>query len=217
MFEYNKNGNWFEKNEDKLDEEVKKKLEKVRSKLELAEKSADMDLLDDAKEFTESCEFSEEIEKELKKDFTRIGRAIDRSVSWEFAYFLRYYRRLRGLSLKELEEKTGITASYINRLERGYKKSPSLGLVEKLAEALNVPVYVLLGGTEEDVEVKDISEIVYNENVTYFGDKLNTEQRTYLLEIIKFVMDEENWENSYTAGIELMDLVTKLHELRKNQ
>lgn len=213
MFEYNKNDNWFEQNENKLNEETKEKLKKVKGKLDLAEKSANMDLLDEAKEYVESCEFNKEIEKELKKDFTRIGRAIDRSVSWEFAYLLRYYRRLRGLSLKELEEKTGVTASYVNRLERGYKKSPSLGLVEKLAEALNVPVYVLLGGTEEDMKVKDISEIVYNENVTFFGNKLNIEQRTYLLEIIKFVMDKENWENSYTAGIELMDLVDKFYKI----
>lgn len=216
MFEYNKKGNWYQHNKNKVGDKTLKKLEEVKKKLDLAEKSADMDLLDDAKEFTENCEFSEEINKELKKDFIRIGRAIDRSVSWEFAYFLRYYRRLRGLSLKELEEKTGITASYINRLERGYKKSPSLGLVEKLAEALNVPVYVLLGGTEEDMEIKDISEIVYNERVTFLGEKLNTEQKVLLVEIIKFILDEENWRNSYTAGIELMDLVDKLHKNHAN-
>lgn len=215
MFEYKREGNWFEHNKDKLDDETLKKIEEVKRKLDLAERAADMDLLDEAKEFAESCEFNEEIEKELKKDFTRISRTIDRSVSWEFAYLLRYYRRLRGLSLKELEERTGVTASYINRLERGYKKSPSLGLVEKLAEALNVPVYILLGGSGEDMEIKDISEIVYNEGVTCLGEKLNTKQRIALVNIIEFIMDEENWQNSYTAGIELMDLVNELHEAKE--
>lgn len=214
MFEYNQKGNWFEKNKDTLDKETRKKLEKIKRKLELAEGSANMENFNAIKQYVKECEFEDKtIKEELKKDFVRVERAIDRSVSWEFAYFLRYYRRLRGYSLKELEEKTGITASYINRLERGYKKAPSLGLVEKLAEGLEIPVYVLLGGSEEDIKGRDISEIIFNQDVTFLGKEINMKQRAVLMDIINFILDEENWRNNYTAGIELMSLVDKFYRI----
>jgi transcriptional regulator with XRE-family HTH domain len=213
MFEYNKNGNWYKLNRDKLDEETREKLKKIKKSLELAEESVNIEKLNELREYVKECDFKDfVILEELDKDFSRVESAINRSVSWEFAYLLRYYRRERGISLKELGEETGITPSYINRLERGYKKAPSLGIVGKLADALDVPVYVLLGGNEEKVENKDIPEVFFDRNITFSGKDLSMEQRASLLDILNFVIDEENWKNNYTAGIELMDLVDKYHE-----
>lgn len=212
MFEFKKDGNWFEHNKNNLDGKTRARLEEIKNSLELAEESANMGQLNELREYVKKCDFKDAvILEELEKDFSRVERAIDRSVSWEFAYLLRYYRREKGISLKELEGKTGITTSYINRLERGHKKAPSLGIVEKLADALDVPVYVLLGGSKKDMESKDISEIFFNEHVTFLGKELGPKQRVALLDILNFIINEENWKNSYIAGIELMDLVDKFY------
>lgn len=54
-----------------------------------------------------------------------------------FGELLNELRTSREMTLQELEEKTGITASYIYRLEIG-KNQPSLRVLEQLADVLNV-------------------------------------------------------------------------------
>lgn len=53
---------------------------------------------------------------------------------------LKELRELRGLSIYELEDISDVSSSYINNLENGYKKNPSLKTMKKLAKALNVSV-----------------------------------------------------------------------------
>ena len=45
-------------------------------------------------------------------------------------------RNERGLSVRELSEKTGISYSYLNELENGNKNNPTKATMDKLAEAL---------------------------------------------------------------------------------
>lgn len=45
-------------------------------------------------------------------------------------------RTERGLSVRELSEKTGIAYSYLNELENGNKNNPTKATMDKLAEAL---------------------------------------------------------------------------------
>ena len=45
-------------------------------------------------------------------------------------------RTERGLSIRELSEKTGIAYSYLNELENGNKNNPTKATMDKLAEAL---------------------------------------------------------------------------------
>lgn len=54
-----------------------------------------------------------------------------------FGHRVRYYRRELGLTLDELGEKVGKPAPYLSMLENG-KREPRLGLINKLAEALDV-------------------------------------------------------------------------------
>lgn len=49
-------------------------------------------------------------------------------------------RNDRGLSVRELSEKTGISYSYLNELENGNKNNPTKETMDKLAEALATTV-----------------------------------------------------------------------------
>ena len=53
---------------------------------------------------------------------------------------LRKFRLDRKLSQGDLERLTGLRRQYISRLENGHT-TPTLGTLERLAEALSVPVY----------------------------------------------------------------------------
>nr|DAW30953.1 MAG TPA: Helix-turn-helix XRE-family like protein [Caudoviricetes sp.] len=69
------------------------------------------------------------------------------------------------MTLKQLEEITGITNSYISAIENGRKKNPSTEILEKLAKALNVNVVdfydkpVLTDRDKKDIN-KDLNEVM---------------------------------------------------------
>lgn len=52
---------------------------------------------------------------------------------------LRVLRRQRGLTLQELAEQTGLTKSYLSKIERG-RSTPSIAVAMKVAAALDVDV-----------------------------------------------------------------------------
>jgi transcriptional regulator with XRE-family HTH domain len=61
---------------------------------------------------------------------------------------LRKIREQKNLSQGDLERKSGLIRSYISRVENGHTV-PSLGTLEKLARALDVPLYRFFQDGEE--------------------------------------------------------------------
>jgi transcriptional regulator with XRE-family HTH domain len=57
---------------------------------------------------------------------------------------LKGLREDRGLSQRELAAKAKVTGAYVAMLETGKKKNPSLAILRRLAQALNVPATELL-------------------------------------------------------------------------
>ena len=49
-------------------------------------------------------------------------------------------REERGLSLSALAKYSGVSKSYISNIERGIQTNPSLIVMKKLAETLDVPL-----------------------------------------------------------------------------
>ena len=54
---------------------------------------------------------------------------------------VRNVRKSRGITLKELAERTGLSIGYISQIERDLT-DPSLSTLRKLSEALDVPTYL---------------------------------------------------------------------------
>jgi transcriptional regulator with XRE-family HTH domain len=61
----------------------------------------------------------------------------------KFARNMRYYRRLRKITLVELQELTGLTYGYLGEVER-LKVNISLDNMDRIAKALEVPPRRLL-------------------------------------------------------------------------
>lgn len=66
---------------------------------------------------------------------------------------LKLCRSARDLSLEVVAERAGISTSYLSRLEND-KREPSLTLIGKVAEALNIPVPVVVFLAAEPGELK---------------------------------------------------------------
>lgn len=61
-------------------------------------------------------------------------------------------RRLSDLSLEDVAERSGLTKSYLSKLERGLSQ-PSISTVLKLSKCFGVPSGRLLGEVEESEEI----------------------------------------------------------------
>lgn len=75
-----------------------------------------------------------------------------------FGKNIKFIRKSKNIGLNELSRLSGVNASYISALERDEKKNPSVTILEKLANALEV----------------SIDEIMKADNITYSKlDKFN--------------------------------------------
>lgn len=74
-------------------------------------------------------------------------------------------RKRKGLSLSELSEKSGISKSYLSNIERDIHKNPSIHIIEKISNVLNVDLNVLL--------IKDAQPNVFHDLELYrFAEEL---------------------------------------------
>jgi transcriptional regulator with XRE-family HTH domain len=70
---------------------------------------------------------------------------------------LRALREIKTLSQGEIEKRTGLLRCYISRVENGHTV-PSIETLEKLARALEVPLYQLFYDGEEPPELPNLPE-----------------------------------------------------------
>ncbi|WP_313232122.1 helix-turn-helix domain-containing protein [Tissierella praeacuta] len=126
-----------------------------------------------------------------------------RRVNENFGSMLRYLREKQGYSLKDLEDITGISPSYINRLERGKRACPSYPVIEKLAKALNADVTELLEIAELSMtneDIKFLGEILLSMDFRLTGEIATKEQKEKLVVILDEIIYCE-WENDIVGDL----------------
>src|SRR2546428_9353899 len=70
---------------------------------------------------------------------------------------IRWFREQKGLSQRDIEERTGLLRCYISRVENGHT-IPSLDTLERLASVLDVPLYQLFYEGDEPPALPDLSK-----------------------------------------------------------
>lgn len=71
------------------------------------------------------------------------------SLQKKFGQRLRLLRRRQDYTQEQLAEAAGVSTDQISNIERG-KNAPSFTTLEKIAEALNLPVQELFSFTEQE-------------------------------------------------------------------
>lgn len=124
-----------------------------------------------------------------------------------FADLVKFKRELNGITLKELEEITGITASYISRIEKNQRNGVSAQNVFNLAQALNISLDEL----ERAFDVK-LSQL-YKDNII---EKLkNKFDYVAIKQAIDVIISIANNSSDYYKSLnKLMQLV---ESIRKNR
>ncbi len=115
-----------------------------------------------------------------------------------FGAYLRGLRRDRQLSLKKVEELTGVSNAYLSQLERGRRNPPHPDILKRLAKAYEVPVRDLLveaGYLEDEVEPRPtrdeieqafahvISDPRFKHGTRLKGSALSLEAKRFIIEV----------------------------------
>lgn len=141
--------------------------------------------------------------------------------------FLRKLRIDKGKTINNMQNETGISKSYLSKLENNTKDNPSLDILKKLSNYYNIPFQVFQNLCDfniglEDGQVKDISELVMNLEYLFANRLVDIE---FKLLFKNFIILVENIINSKEAGraeefkvLELMDeLRCKLDKLSREE
>lgn len=115
------------------------------------------------------------------------------AVSENFGILLRHYRtKVKDLTLKELSEASQISESYINRLERGLRKSPSISTVLRLASSLDISISILMATISQPSESKaqsTLSDVLIQNNYAINDRALSKDTKEMLVKINEYIID----------------------------
>lgn len=139
-----------------------------------------------------------------------------RAVNPNFGKMVKFLRGKRGLSLKQMKEMTGISESYINRIENGSRECPSYPIIEKLASALSVdPTDLLEVGSEKgDSGVIPLEQLLFSCKFTVDGIKpFSPEAIEQLLNLVDIIYNVSWNRESFIADIyEITEAVDDLKQ-----
>lgn len=96
-------------------------------------------------------------------------------------------RESRGLSINQLAVKAGVSASYLGRVEKGKRKSPTILTIEKIAKALDVPLERIIVGKKQEkyIRLSKLKELI-KETV------VNKEEKEKFIRIIDGIFENDS-------------------------
>ena len=116
----------------------------------------------------------------------------------EFGIYIRTLRKRVGLTLREIEEQTGISNAYLSQIEQGHRNPPSPAMLKRLAKALGVSQNQLMveagyleetksaDRTEDKERIESIFELVSQDPLCSFGQrakKLSLEDKISIIRL----------------------------------
>lgn len=109
---------------------------------------------------------------------------------------LRQSRELATLTLREVEDVTGISNAYLSQLENDKIKKPSASVLYKLASVYKIELDTLLvaaGIIEKSAKKKE--EMPVNKEwlnrLAFYSDNLSEDQKSDILDYIKFLKSKK--------------------------
>ncbi|QSO52809.1 helix-turn-helix domain-containing protein [Alicyclobacillus curvatus] len=116
-----------------------------------------------------------------------------------FAHRLRSMRLEREIDIQDLASACGLSPKTIERWESGSNQLPSRKTVERLASHLKVTADYLLGLIDRpEAAAFDLGVLLEQENILYNGTLLTPEQRDFVHDLVRKVLDLSN-SGSFTS------------------
>ncbi|MEH7114597.1 helix-turn-helix transcriptional regulator [Neobacillus niacini] len=120
---------------------------------------------------------------------------------------VRRLREEKGYSLVGLAERSYVSASYINKIELGTRKRPSVAILKDIAQGLGVEMDYLLTGS-----IPTLEQLVFSHDFTIGDSKtISIEGKELLIQLVNTIY-KMDWNNENIYGIHkvIIDLKEKI-------
>ena len=100
-----------------------------------------------------------------------------------------------GLTLRQIEEVSGISNAYLSQLENDKIKQPSANILYKISKIYKVELNDLLyaAGIIQDAPKKsNINDLDFIQKIAYSADNLNESQKERVLEYLNFIKQSKD-------------------------
>ena len=102
-------------------------------------------------------------------------------------------RKEKGLTLSELAERANIAKSYLSNMERNINQNPSIHIIEKIAQVLDVDLETLINGKITKTQEIDTEWIDLIEEIKKSGiKKKDIQEYRTLIEFIKWRNNQDD-------------------------
>lgn len=129
---------------------------------------------------------------------------------------IKQLRKKRGLSLKQIKEMTGLSESYVNRLEKGERNCPTYPVIEQLAIVLDVEPTDLLeaGYQRKNDSITTLEQLLYLQVFTIDGTNvISTMAVEKLLDLIDLIYNV-SWQNE-TLISDIYEVTESVNEFKQ--
>lgn len=119
---------------------------------------------------------------------------MEKNSNISFGELIKRLRKERDVSLYDVERETGVSASYINRLERENRDNPSMEYVSRLSRYYGIPITVIqefFPGAFNEVtsECEPLDELIMKSEVFFANGKATIDVKLSLKKIVKLLED----------------------------
>jgi len=138
----------------------------------------------------------------------------ERSVDPKFAQIIRLRREQKGYSLRELKEMTGISESYLSRLEKNERKSPTYPIMQKIARVLDFNIAELLelsNQNEIDDDVDEIKDVIVKSNFCINNIIATTQIKDSIIKLFEKIISAD-WSEPkrFSSGAEILTVIGEI-------
>lgn len=208
---------WYEDLIHEADKLQNQEVIETIQEMEQLEGNENEEKLKEIEEKIKQLDIPDSIEKLIVRRHRILKSRVERAISDNFGSLIKHKREEKGYSLNKLQELTGISPSYINRIEKGERKAPSLKIIEKLADALDADLSELLSVANRengDVELVSLEELILSYNFTINGQVASKSLKENIVSFIT-KLNEVEWssETKYKDSIELMEYIDRYKNL----
>lgn len=134
-----------------------------------------------------------------------------RSISDNVGSYIKEKRELKELSLKDLEELSGISASYINRIENGSRNAPSVPILTQIAQCLDIDVADLLDlARSEQDDAISVVDLLLTNNYIVNGQEIGRDAKNKFVNLVKRILEVDWDKNKHRDALDIVDLIDDL-------
>ena len=161
------------------------------------------------------------IQNEFEKRLRFLEKKITLSSENQFAPWLKQMREAHGLSYRQLEQLSGVSSTYLHRLEMGARKSPSIPIAKKIAQAFGVSFdavakfvdsETIAEGLTTEAEL-DLLKLLEVKPLMIGKHSLTKKKRQSLAQLLELVMDKTFNPQHLPDTMEALELIKAI---RKN-